>query len=474
MNTSRKIFKGMLVTKDAVGQKQIEDTLALLSKQVGDITDLVKKSKDDQDAKYRELTNEFGGVKASTEEQKATVAQKSAEYAELVNKHNTLVATLDSLKKEMDAPILKGGNDRKDRETELAIELQRRVFVSKGVGEAEDFKPDTSNLVDISAYRGAVRKMMQVGLVTKEQAVRSLSDIERKAFDAASLDQGFFLPEMLGIEVDCNIICSSLEDLYANVNVSKSTFRYPKINDYGDLGSYQCDAKCDAELGPEGNLQWLEGRTFDFRGVFCFQKKILQEANYNLLDFMMRAAARSHRINRNRVLISGDGVNEPLGWARNDCFTKLKTGALKFDHQWFRRFMSSAPVEYGNVVATMHQNVFAYLASAVDNNGRFIFGDGQMTFSPDDTSERIRISNCLPDATAGGTRGSTASPFVAGDFLVAAGNWEKAYTSVSKKPLFMEQWMGQTTAWCVKYQFGAEDGGFVTCCPAARILTVGA
>jgi len=339
----------------------------------------------------------------------------------------------------MDAPILKGGNDRKDRETELAIELQRRVFINKGVGEAEDFKPDTSNLVDVSAYRGAVRKMMQVGLVTKDQAVRSLTDIERKAFDGASLDQGFFLPEMLGIEVDCNIICSSLEDLYASVNVSKSTFRYPQINSYGDLGSYQCDAKCDAELGPDGNLQWLDGRTYDFRGVFCFQKKILQEANYNLLDFMMRAAARSHRINRNRVLISGDGINEPLGWARNDCFTKLKTSTLKFDHQWFRRFMSSAPVEYGNVVATMHQNVFAYLASAVDNNGRFIFGDGQMTFSPDDTSERIRISNCLPDATAGGTRGSVASPFVAGDFLVAAGNWEKAYTSVSKKPLFMER-----------------------------------
>jgi len=44
---------------------------------------------------------------------------------------------------------------------------------------------------------------------------------------------------------------------------------------------------------------------------------------------------------------------------------------------------------------------------------------------------------------------------------------------VSKRPLWIEQWEGQSTAWCVKYVFGAEDGGFTACCPAARIITVG-
>ncbi len=121
----------------------------------------------------------------------------------------------------------------------------------------------------------------------------------------------------------------------------------------------------------------------------------------------------------------------------------------------------------------MHQNVFAYLASAVDNNGRFIFGDGDMLFSPDRVRDAIRISNCLPDATEGGTLGDVAAPFVPGSFLVAAGNWEMAYKSVSRKAMSMEQFEGGSTMWCVKYMFGAEDGGFVGCCLAARTLVVG-
>jgi hypothetical protein len=312
--------------------------------------------------------------------------------------------------------------------------------------------------------------------------VREFTTDERKAFDMASMDIAFFSPEMLGLTIDCNIECWSLVDLYGQESVSRSTFMYPKIESYGAIGSYDCDAKCDAELGPEGNIRYLNGKTYDFRGVFCFQRKVLQEANYDLLGFMMRAAQRSYRINRNRVLMVGDGINEPLGWMTADCFTKLATPTVSvegggtrpnFNHQDFRRFLSSAPVEYGPVVAVMHQNIFGYLASAVDNNGRFIFGDGDMTFSPDSVRERIRISNCLPDATDNNTKGDAANPFTPGDFLVAAGNWEMAYKAVSKRPLWMQQFEAQSTAWCVKYVFGAEDGGFVGCCPAARQLVVG-
>jgi hypothetical protein len=144
-----------------------------------------------------------------------------------------------------------------------------------------------------------------------------------------------------------------------------------------------------------------------------------------------------------------------------------------FNHVDYRRFISAHPVEYGAVTPVMHQNIFAYLASQTDSTGRFIFGDGDMLFSPDAVRERLRISNCLPDATEGGTRGDSANPFEPGAFLVAAANWEMAYKAVTKAPLTMEQYEGGTTKWCVKYQFGAEDGGFVGCCPAGQILQVG-
>jgi hypothetical protein len=87
--------------------------------------------------------------------------------------------------------------------------------------------------------------------------------------------------------------------------------------------------------------------------------------------------------------------------------------------------------------------------------------------------ERIRISNCLPDPTKGLTLGGAGTPMITGDFILAAGAWKQAYYAVNKRPLWIEQWEGKSTAWCVAYSFGAEDGGFVGCCPAARILTVG-
>ena len=94
--------------------------------------------------------------------------------------------------------------------------------------------------------------------------------------------------------------------------------------------------------------------------MFCLQRKVLAEANYDLLNFMYTRGGAVYRINRNRALISGDGVNEPQGWMSANCFTNSKTGAVGH-HIDFRIFYASCPVEYGPVVATMHQNMFAHL-----------------------------------------------------------------------------------------------------------------
>lgn len=447
-----------------------------LLSQLSALTADVEKSTAKVEQHYRDLHTHFDGVKADSAEIKAKVEQHAKDYAGLVTELQGLKGAVDQVKRDLSAPVYQAGSDLKDADMKHGLELQRRAHIFKH-GNDDDFKADPSKAIDVAELRGAVRKLTKVGLVTKEEAVRTMTQAERHAFEASSLDSAFFSPEILGYEEDCTRECATMVDLYGQVTVSRSTFMYPAVNDYGAIGQYDCDAKCDAEYGPEGNIRWKNGKTFDFRGVFCFQKKVLQEANYDFLGFMMSAAQRSHRFNRNRALMVGDGVNEPLGWLTADCFAKLKTpqvnAATSFTHIDFRRFMSSAPVEYGEVTSVMHQNVFGYLAATTDEAGRFIFGDGLMGFSPSDVRDRIRISNCLPDATEGNTKGSVDAPFDADAFLLAAGNWPIAMKSVNRRPMWMEQYIGGTSAWCVKYQFGAEDGGFVGCCPAARVLTVG-
>lgn len=467
------IVRGAYLKKEAPADaQQAAKALEILHKELGDITGLLTKNRTETEQQYKDLTTHFGGLKGDTDDLKAKVLKHAEDYAALVAQQQALTQALDQVKKELDAPILKGGSDLAESDKKAGIECQRRAHIFKG-GTEEDFKPDMNNLVDAAQYRSAARKLMSVGLESKQKVVRGFTEPERKAFEAASLDSAFFSPELLGIEVDCIVECAELLDLYGSVTVGKSQFMYPQVMDYGAIGQYDCDAKCDAEYGPEGNIQFKSGNVSDFRGVFCFHRKTLQEANYPLLQFMFNAAARSYRINRNRALMVGDGINQPLGWLTANCFTKRTTSvADKFNHVDFRLFYASSPVEYGPVTAVMHQNVFAYLAALVDNTGRFIFGDGLMTYSPNDVRENIRISNCLPDATEGLTKGSAAAPFTTGDFLVAAGSWKQAYYMVNKRGLWMEQWEGQSTAWCVKYVFGAEDGGFTACCPAARILTV--
>lgn len=472
----QRITAGMVITKDAsVDDKTREAGLEKLTKDMGDAVANLAKFKGDFETSskvLKELGDKVEKLGNADGETQAALKKAGEDFSAAMTKMQACEEAIDLLKKEISQPIYQGGKELAEKDRANAVELQKRAFLFKG-GTELDFTPDMDDLVNPADYRSAVAKLMQVGMESKARIVRDFSEAERKAFEAASLDSGFFSPELLGMEVDCEIECASLLDLYEQVNVSRSTFMFPHVESYGEIGQYDCDAKCDAEYGPEGNITWKNGNTYDFRGVFCFQRDTLREANYDLLGFMMRAAARSYRINRNAALITGDGVNEPRGWLTADCFTKLNTPGANPTHQDLRQFLASAPVEYGDVTAVMHQNVFAYFASKVDSNGRFLFGDGMMGFGPSDVRDRIRISNCLPDPTEGMTLGDADNPFTTGDFIMAAGVWPRAYAAVNHRPMFMEQYEGGSTAWCVKYQFGAKDGGFVACCPAARTLVAG-
>lgn len=474
---NKQMYAGAIHTKEAgMDQKARDAAMEKLSTDLSEAVGLVKT----YDAKFSEQAKELKSLRDKVEEtghQSDEDKQKSKEaadrMADAMAKLQACEEAVTTLQKEMDQPINRGGNDLKEKDRENAIMLQKLAHQHKH-GTAEGFKADLDNLINLEDARSALYKLMNVGLESKARIVSGFTQEERKAFEASGLDAGFFPPEILGREEDCEIECGSLLDLYDQVSVSRSVFMYPHVESYGDIGEYGCDAKCDANYGPEGNITFKNGQTYDYRGAFCFNRDTLREANYDLLGFMLRAINRSYRINRNQVLITGDGINEPLGWLTADCFDKVQAPSANPTHQDLRQFLASFPVERGLATATMHQNTFAYFASMVDNTGRFIFGDGLMGFSPADVRERIRISNCLPDPTEGGTKGSASAPFTTGEFIMALADWKSAYAAVNHRPMFMEQYEGGSTAWCVQYQFGTKDGGFIGCCPAGRTFVAGA
>lgn len=449
-------------------RKAADSNLEALSEELSNGLSKIEGRMNEQEETYRALKEELGKKGDFSEEHRAKIEELAKNYADQTRELQDLRKTVDYVKAEMDTPLMKGGSDLAEHDRAAAIELQKRAFTYKG-GAEEDFVPDMDNLVDASAYRSAVRKLMKVGVENRQKIIRSFTEAETRAFEAASLDSAFFSPELLGLELDCDPECAYITDLYDSIPVSKSTFQYLKIEDYGALGEYGCDATCDGPLGPEGNIRPLMGQTEEFRGVFCLQRKTVAEANFDLLGFMFRSIQRSYRIQRNERLITG-----PYGWLNGDNFPVRTSASGTLTAQEFRMFLAGTPVDFGSNTTVMHQNMFAYLVSMQKSDGGFVYMDGDMCVSPDNAPDCIRISNCLPDATEDLTKGSEDNPFDAGAFLMASAAWDSAYAAVTQRPLWIEQYEGGSNAWCVLYQFGATDGGFLKCPNAGRILQAGA
>lgn len=451
-----------------MADKITDAVLEKMTEELSSGIDLLKKSKTDFDAQVVAMNEAFSFKNASDTEVAQKVLEQSKTLADIVAKAQALESGLDQIKREIDQPVFRSGKDGDDADRKNAIELQRRIYMSTK-GNDEGFVANEAELVNASAYRSVMNKMTRVGLESKERIIGTFTEAEKKVYVQASMDAAFFSPEMLGIEMDCNIECSDLTDLYSSVNVSRSTFMYPQIKSYADIGSYNCDASCDAPLGEPGNVAMRNGNTKTYRGMFCFQKKELAEANIDLLAFMIKGAVRSERINKNRVFINGNGSTEPQGWMTANCFKERTVAATDIEDGKLavivRQFLASAPVEYGAVNPVMHQNLLAYLLSMPDSTGRFLFNDGQMLV--DVNNSPIRVNNCLPDATAG----LTVEP-PAGSFIMAAANWKSAFHIAQKSPLRFELFVGGSSMFCSKWQFESEHGSFVGCCDAGRVLKV--
>lgn len=439
-----------------------------LTREIVGIADDVKKLKGDQEESIRALRNEFDGKSAVDNEARSKVEEITTSLTATTQQLNALEERQREIVKTLENPIYQTQRTLDEHDKEAVRSMQLRVHLHQG-RERESFKFNPENVISLTDYRSAALKLQTVGIDTREQIARTFTDGEKRAFAASGLDGGFFIPEMLGYVEDCEVECASMLDLYGSVTVNRSTFKYLQIKDHGAMGSYTCPASCDAELGEAGNMAWLNGSVHDFRGAFCLNKSVVAEANVDLLGFIIEAARRSHRINRNKAFMIGDGKEMPKGWM-GAFGTRLTAKAGEVNHVDVRSFLGSLSREYGNVVPVMHPHVFAMLTSIPDANGRFLFGDGQFGFMPEDIVDRVRVSSCLPDATEDMTKGY--GNLTSGSFIMAAAAWDASFKVVNHKPLFLEQFAGGSNAWCSMYHFGASDGSFIGCENAGKILAV--
>lgn len=433
-----------------------------------------RQAKNVYDNQFREMKAAFEGRKPDSEWQ-AKFDEQSKSLQDLGAKLNNTLERQKDLEKELAHPIHSSSpSEQKEADYQFAVELQRAQFKEKYADkEMEAIIPE--QLVDADAYRSAAKKLMRVGIESPEVIVDGFNEKERHAFTygmrtVAGGAVNFFSPQLLGITVDCEPECGTLLDLYDNINLTRTTYRYMVEDGHGSGAGYSCSLACNAPKFEDGNIEIKDGRVASFRGAFCVSREMVEESGYDILSRFYREAARIHRVLRNKELINGSGKNHVDGWANGDFFPVIKTHTAKtLTPAEVRLFQNAVPREFGNTVLVMHQNLLSLLISSLDANGRFLFGDGQFVYTPENIGN-IRVSNCLFDPTYGLTKG--LNDLNSGDFLMASANWGRAFHAVTHRPLWFKLWLGESNEWCSTYQFGATEGGFRGCAEAGRILVV--
>lgn len=449
-----------------------EVTLDQLRRELSEAVDVARKYLAAGSDSVRELSDLKSRVATLDSEMAARIKETSERAADAYAKAQAAVEVASELRRHLSRPFMDAGATA-EHDAKASEMLQFQLHLNRGLSK-DTFVYEPEKAVPIPVYRNICRKMMMIGVQTPQEFRAKLSSAERTVYEATMLDSGFFVPQVLGMMEDCTTECAYLLDLYEQITVSRQTFSWPRVEDVGNLGDYHPVPACDFPDGQAGAVSTANGRTYDFRGTFCFDRAHLNEAQFDLLDFMIRTAQRSYRIKRDAALMTGDGIDRPLGWMSANCFPKEQFGTGNPTAKDIRQFLTMVPRKYGPVTAIMHPRMLAYIMSMTNADGLFLFQPGQMMVDIVDgqTRDGVRVSECLPDPTAGGTLGSTTAPFVGGSFLMAAGNWPMAYAAVTQMPLQFQQHIGRSSMACVVYQFMAKDGGFVKCCDAARILQV--
>jgi HK97 family phage major capsid protein len=438
---------------------------------IGDLKSIVVDSQKAHDDNIKLLREELTSTKAASAEDKAKVAELSTKLTAEMEKIGNLHGVLDTMKKQLDQPLLSGtAVEARDAVKETVIHHMRDIFDSTHLGNAE-FKEASVDLAFVPELVSAQRKLVKAKNENDHRAVVSaLSDGEKKSMSMSQLDGFMFWPEISTIIRTCFLEPIGLQDLYDSFPIAKMSFLYPFIASHDLLGGFICSEDCGTVQAATNNIHFRNVRAYDWRATFCTTLATLEDSSINILTWMANEIALSARMTMNRAWISGDGVQQPTGWLSNNTFPIMATSrAGQVTAADLRAFMNSVPYEYGNLVGVMNPDTLAYFASMTDAMGRFILGDNDLfLFQTEITDSRIRLSRYLPPMLPGGSPGT----WISGSFVAAAANWKKAYITPIRRNMMTQMLPQVNGPWCQAWAHWMQIGGDMVCGQAGRILQI--
>jgi HK97 family phage major capsid protein len=438
---------------------------------ISDLKGIVTEAQKVHSENIKSLRDELTAEKTASAERKAKVEEMTTKLAEETARIGNLQGVIDTMKKQLDQPLLTGTQtEARDALKETVISHMRDIHEATHLGNTE-FKESGLDLGFIPDLVAGQRKLVKAKNDSELRAISStLSDNEKKSMSMSQLDGYMFWPEISTIIRTCFLEPIGLQDLYDSFPVAKMSFLYPFIDSHDLLGGFICSEDCGTVQAATNNIHFRNTRVYDWRATFCTTTATLEDSSINILTWMANEIALSARMTMNRAWISGDGVQQPSGWLASNAYPVMATARSgQVTAADLRAFMNSVPYEYGNIVGAMNPDTLAYFASMTDAMGRFILGDDQLfLFQTEITDNRIRLSRYLPPMLAGASPGT----WISGSFVAAAANWKKSYITPIRRNMMTQMLPQVNGPWCQAWAHWMQIGGDMVCGQAGRVLQI--
>jgi HK97 family phage major capsid protein len=243
-----------------------------------------------------------------------------------------------------------------------------------------------------------------------------------------------------------------LTGLVNNITISAPSIKYPIDNLRTIPAGWACEASCfsnNPQPDLAAGLGEIEIKTESLRYTACAGRDLIEDASFNLEQWLLQKVANGFRWTINDALIVGDGLGKPMGLLLPNsgipvCETSPITQPGQLTWQDLVQLKYEIPVSWhASANFVMNQRTFALIMTMTDARGRAGLHD---------------IANEFPDIAPGSTP-------------VAFGNWKMAYTLVTRKATTM-QIDPFSAGFCILYKWDARVGGAPTCPNAARLLRV--
>jgi HK97 family phage major capsid protein len=359
-----------------------------------------------------------------------------------------------------------GGDAGDLDERKSAVEMCQARFNwqhQKIEGRPLAYHPSSAEIDDAVSAQKALRAIMRHGDFAR------LDHIEQKSLSSFSFaGSGWVVsPEMSSRILSCLTDETDFMSLLSQETISAGSVQFPLDNSVLEGAEWACVTSCagpPATIAPPG---MLEIKAESLRVVVCSTTDLLQDASFNVEQWLMRKAARMMRQKLAQAFLYGDGMGKPQGLldARSGiptCDAGPATPPGTFTWQDLFALKYSLPEEYAwRGTFLMNAATLGLVVTMSDGLGRPIWmptpateggGGFQIAGSP------VRIVSQLPNVEPGST------PILFADleqlYLVVV----RRATSLQADPYSLN--------WCVQFRIDARIGGAVICANAGRWLRI--